>query len=83
MGSSMTVRTMESSELGSFPFPVTMSCGAAIALPAAIAAPSEECATDEVPTAAGCLRGLRWGLAFEAAAALMIFGAWRLFLILR
>jgi hypothetical protein len=83
MASSMTVRTMETSELGSFPFPVTMNRGAMTAQPAAIPAPGEECATDEVPTAAGCLRGLWWALTFEAAAALMIYGGWRLFLILR
>jgi hypothetical protein len=83
MGNSMTVRVIESSELGSFPFPVTMSGGVAIARPAPIPAHDEECATDEVPTAAGCLRGLCWGLALEAAAGVILYGAWRLLLFLR
>jgi hypothetical protein len=82
-GSSMTGRAMETSKLDPFPIPMTMSGHAAAALPAAIPAPSEECAADEAPSVAGCLRGLRWGLAIEGAAALAIYGAWRLLLILR
>jgi hypothetical protein len=83
MGSSMTARTIESPKLNSFPFPLPMGRREATALRVAVPASIEECATDEVPTAAGCLRGLWWGLAFEAAAALILYGAWRLFLILR
>jgi hypothetical protein len=74
---------MERSRLGPFPFPLGMSSGAATALPAAIPAPRQECAADEIPSADGCLRGLRWGLVIEGAAALIICGAWRLPLILR
>ena len=83
MGNSMTIRNMESSELAPFSFPVAMSNGAAGALAAAIPAHSEDCAADEIPSVEGCLRGLRWGLVIEGAAALIIYGAWRLLLILR
>jgi hypothetical protein len=83
MGSGMTIRTMESSKPGPFPFPVALTGGAATALRAAMPAPREECAADDIPSAEGCLRGLGWGLAFEGAAALIIYGAWRLLLMLR
>jgi hypothetical protein len=83
MGSSTAARAIASSNADLFPFPMTVRSGAASTLPGAIPRPSGQCAADEVPSAAGCLRGLGWGLAIEGAAALMIYGAWRLLLILR
>jgi hypothetical protein len=44
---------------------------------------AENADISEVPSAAGCLRGLGWGLALEGAAAVVIYGIWRLALILR
>ena len=37
----------------------------------------------ETASAAGCLRGLGWGLAIEGSAALLIYGIWRVVLVLR
>jgi hypothetical protein len=40
-------------------------------------------AAGEIPSAAGCLRGLGWGIAIEGTAALLLYGIWRIVLVLR
>lgn len=40
-------------------------------------------AAGETPGAAGCLRGLGWGLAIEGTAALLVYAIWRAVLVLR
>jgi hypothetical protein len=67
------------------PFPLPLSSRAIAAARARRAedAVSEErfeeiYALDEVPTATGCMRGLRYALALEATAGLVIWGAWHL-----
>jgi hypothetical protein len=43
----------------------------------------DDAEADGVPSASGCLRGLCWGLAVEAAGGLLLYGAWHLAVILR
>ena len=37
----------------------------------------------EIPTSSGCLRGFCWAMGIEAATALCVYGAWRLWTFLR
>lgn len=81
MASSMTAPARASLE--PHRFPVTLRVTVAPMLRRVEPARREDAECGEVPSAAGCLRGLCWGLALEGAAAAVIYGLWRLALVLR
>lgn len=65
------------------PMPVGMRVHTAPARRAAQVPHAGYTAAGKTPGAAGCLRGLGWGLAIEGMAALLVYGIWRAALILR
>jgi hypothetical protein len=83
MGRSTTVRSTERIYSEPCPVPMRMRLCAVPAPRPARLAEVEAGAAGQSPSAAGCLRGLGWGLALEGAAALLVYGIWHIALILR
>jgi hypothetical protein len=43
----------------------------------------EQWPADEIPTSVGCLRGFCWAIGIESTVALCVYGAWRIWSLLR
>jgi len=79
----MAVRSMAGSELAPFPFPMPREGSAAPeiqndAREAEEFPPEEDSLAEEVHVTSGCMKGVRWALGLEAAAALLAYGIWQI-----
>ena len=79
----MSVRTIAGSDWASFPFPLPeQACAVpeiqADAREAEEFPPEEDSLAEEIHVTAGCMRGVRWALGLEAAAAVLVYGIWQI-----
>jgi hypothetical protein len=76
----MSARTNSNLEPEPSSLPLRMRLATASAWRGVELVPRENAAAGEIPTIAGCLRGVCWGLAIEGAAGLLFYAMLRLVL---